>query len=153
MASGGKREGSGRKPLESNIEASKEKEAQKIAFSKMKQRILRSQDALLNAQMGLAQGFTFLYCITTNVKGIKSKPVLVTSQDTIEAYLAGELDGEPDEYYYMTTKEPDGKAIDSLLDRTHGKARQNIGIDGGEDDKPIAIKSVEEDLRNWGNTK
>lgn len=149
MAAGGKREGAGRKKLETKPEVI----AQKKAFEEMKKRILRSQNALLNAQLGVAKGLTFLYMISTNEKGIKSKPVLVTDKETIEAYLAGELDNEEHEYYYMTTKEPDTKAIDSLLDRTHGKARQNIGIDGGEDDKPIAIQNIELDLRDWGSKK
>ena len=29
----------------------------------------------------------------------------------------------------MTTQKPDNKAIDSMLDRTFGKARQNIDVD------------------------
>lgn len=145
MKNGGKREGAGRPKGETKPEVI----AQKKAFEELKKRILRSQNSLLNAQMGVAKGLTFLYMVSTNEKGVSSKPVLVTSQDTIEAYLAGELDNEEHEFYYMTTKEPDTKAIDSLLDRTHGKARQNIGIDGGEDDKPIAIQSVESSLRDW----
>ena len=145
MKNGGKRAGAGRPKGETKPEVI----AQKKAFEELKKRILRSQNSLLNAQMGVAKGLTFLYMVSTNEKGVSSKPVLVTSQDTIEAYLAGELDNEEHEFYYMTTKEPDTKAIDSLLDRTHGKARQNIGIDGGEDDKPIAIQSVESSLRDW----
>ncbi|MCX6822232.1 MAG: hypothetical protein NTW30_05660, partial [Candidatus Aenigmarchaeota archaeon] len=74
----------------------------------------------------VAKGLTFLYRITTTKKGIKSKPELVRDTATIEAYLADELDEEEDEYYFMSTKEPDTKAIDSLLDRVHGKPKQSI---------------------------
>lgn len=31
------------------------------------------------------------------------------------------------------------KLLQFFLDQVYGKARQNIGLDGGEDDKPIAI--------------
>lgn len=128
---------------------SPEKKAQQKAFEDMKKKILRSQNALLRAQIGVAKGLTFLYVIR---KGSK-KPQIVTDVEIIEAYLADELENDEDEYYFMSTKEPDTKAIDSLIDRVHGKARQNIGLDGGDDDKPIAIQSVEEELRSWGNKK
>ena len=135
---------------------SDEKKAQQEAFKELKMSVLRMQKSLINAQAGVAKGLTFLYVIRTEtIKGkqVRSKPELVTSQDTIEAYLADELEDAENEYYFMSTKEPDTKAIDSLLDRVHGKARQNIGLDGGEDDKPIAIKTVESELKNWANNK
>jgi hypothetical protein len=152
MALGGKREGAGRP--KGAIEPAKL--AQKKAFEELKMTILRAQKSLLNAQMGVAKGLTFLYVIKTeNIKGkiVKSKPEIVTNSEIIKKYLAKELDEEENEYYYMSTKEPDTKAIDSLLDRVHGKARQNIGLDGGEDDKPIAIKEVENELKNWASRK
>ena len=34
-------------------------------------------------------------------------------------------------------------AINSLLDRAFGKARQNIGLDGGAEDKPIVFMPAE----------
>ena len=152
MAAGGKREGSGR-PVGS---LSKTTLAQKKAFEDLKNTILRAQKSLLNAQMGVARGLTFLYVIKTeNIKGkiVRSKPEIVTNHEVIKKYLAEELDEEENEYYYMSTKEPDTKAIDSLFDRVHGKARQNIGLDGGEDDKPIAIKEVENELKSWASKK
>ena len=152
MKQGGKRKGAGRP----KGVVSDEKKAQQEAFKELKLSVLRMQKKLLNAQVGVAQGLTFLYVIRTievGKKQVKQKPELVTDQETIEMYLAGELDNEEDEYYFMSTKEPDTKAIDSLLDRVHGKARQNIGLDGGEDDKPIAIKTVESELKNWANNK
>lgn len=152
MKAGGKRIGAGRP----KGVVSDEKKAQQEAFRDLKLSVLRVQKGLLNAQVGVAKGLTFLYVIRTEtIKGkqVRSKPELVTNTDTIEAYLAEELEDEENEYYFMSTKEPDTKAIDSLLDRVHGRARQNIGLDGGEDDKPIAIKTVEEDLRSWASKK
>jgi len=135
---------------------SDEKKAQQEAFKELKMSVLRMQRSLINAQAGVAKGLTFLYVIRTEMikgKQVRQKPELITNQKTIEAYLAEELEDEENEYYFMTTKEPDTKAIDSLLDRVHGRARQNIGLDGGEDDKPIAIKQVEDELKSWANKK
>lgn len=125
---GGAREGSGR-PSGSTNKQTKERRAVEEA---MKDRIMRSADTLLNSQMNLAQGVQMLYVIKTDDKGKKEKPELVTDQPTIESYLAGELDEEQDEYYFITTERPDNRALDSLFDRTFGKARQNVTVDGGE---------------------
>lgn len=133
-----------------------EKKAQQAAFKELKMSVLRMQKSLINAQAGVAKGLTYLYVIKTEeIKGkiVRQKPEIVKDPKIIEAYLAEELDNEEHEYYYMSTEKPDTKAIDSLLDRVHGRARQNIGLDGGEDDKPIAIKTVEEDLRSWASKK
>lgn len=146
------KKGEGRKPGAVGLA----KRAQLKALEELKATILRVQRPLLHSQIGVARGLTYLYVIRTEEKNgrlIKSKPELVTNTDTIEAYLADELDNDGDEYYFMTTKEPDTKAIDSLFDRVHGRARQNVGLDGGEDEKPIAIKTVEDELKNWATKK
>lgn len=139
---GGVRPNSGR-PKGGENEATKEK---KKVEKEMKDRILKSVYSLLNSQMTVAHGVQMLYKITTNEKGIRSKPELITDQWTIEAYLAGEMDGKiednDDEYYFITTERPDTKAIDSMLDRVFGKARQSIGLDGGSEDKPISITGI-----------
>ena len=141
---GGKREGSGR-PEGAESQATKDK---KIVKEEMKQRIMRSKDALLNSQMNLAQGIQMLFKIETieikNKDGIvikneRQKPELITSQDEIENYLAGDYDNKDNVYYFITTEKPDNKAIDSMFDRAFDKARQNVGVDGGEEGKPINI--------------
>ena len=141
---GGKREGSGR-PEGAESQATKDK---KIVKEEMKQRIMRSKDSLLNSQMNLAKGCQFLFVIETikskdkdgKWKEEKKKPRIVEGQKTIESYLAGELNNEKDEYYFMTTQKPDNKAIDSMFDRAFDKARQNVGLDGGEEGKPIPLE-------------
>src|ERR1043165_6533784 len=62
---------------------------------------------------------------------------MLTSLEEIQAYLDDDVD--QDDYYYITTHTPDNKAIDSLMDRAFGKARQTIGLDGGGEGKPIPI--------------
>lgn len=97
------------------------------------QRVNEATDVLIDAQLSLARGTSFLYRIDKDEKGKNKKPELVTTQYEIEAYLRGDYDHDPDSYYYITTVKPDNKAIDSLLDRVHGKANQSIsGPDGKE---------------------
>ena len=103
-----------------------------LVLAEMKDRIGKIAQRLLDAQVSIATGQQFLYKIHTNKKGIKEKPELITDTSTIEAYLNGELNSdmeakggeESDDYYYITTKEPSNYALDSLFDRTFGKARQ-----------------------------
>lgn len=147
---GGRRPGAGRKKGGEN-QATKDR---KIAEKEMKDRIIRSKEALMNSQMNLAQGCQFLFVIETNRykdkngkwQESKSKPKIVEDQDIITAYLAGELDNGKDEYYFMTTQKPDNKAIDSLFDRTFGKPKQPL-VGGDDDDDPLVINI----LRNGNN--
>lgn len=98
-----------------------------LAFQRLRERVLNSADSLINSQMGIAKGLTFLYVIKT-IKGKRSKPRLITDQQTIEEYLAGDLENNGFEYYFMSTQRPDNKALDSLLDRTFDKSVQRTEI-------------------------
>lgn len=125
---GGKRPGAGRKPGGMN----KKTLEQRIVEEEIKQRVLGNAQRLIDAQFSLAQGCSFLYCIKTTKKS-KDKPELITNHRTIEEYLSGDLDNNNNEYYYITTEKPNGYSIDSLLDRTFGKAIQKtelVGKDG-----------------------
>ncbi len=120
---------------------------QAVAKSKFDQKVLRLQNRLLNAQASKAIGSQFLYKIekefVSTVKDNKGywknlAPKLVESEEEIFAYLEelaennGSLDNENDPqatYYFLTTKEPDNNAIDSLLNRVHGKAKESIDVD------------------------
>lgn len=97
---------------------------------------------LLNYQLTLARGQTFLYKIEINPKTKqKSRPILIEDQETIEAFLNDELNNEADEYYYLTAKEPNNQAIDSMLDRTYGRSvaiTQVQGAGGG----PLEVKVI-----------
>jgi len=137
---GGARQNSGR-PEGVKNKATLEK---KIVEEEMKQRVLRNSQRLLDAQLSLAQGCSYLYKTEKDSKGKNKKPELVVDPETIADYLDGEFgDGEnisdSAAYYYITASAPDNKAIDSLFDRALGKARQNIGLDGGEDGKPVGV--------------
>lgn len=143
MARGGKQPGAGR-PKGSLDKKTLE---QKAVLNAWKQRALGQAQRLLDAQLVLAYGQQFLFLITTNKKtGIKSRPELIEDVHTIRAYLNGELNSDikshPEsdaEWYFITTKEPDGRAIDSIMDRAHGKAVSTIaGPDGG----PVQVTVV-----------
>lgn len=108
-------------------------------MEEIRARVRRTAQVLLDAQYSIARGQQFLYKVTQYKSGQKSKPELITSEYTIRAYLNGELDNEENEYYFITTKEPVNQAIDSLLDRTFGKAVLNIDHTSGGKALPTPI--------------
>ena len=135
---GGKREGAGRAKGSMN-KATKE---QKIVEAEFKQRVLASMDKLINSQMNLAQGCQMLFKIHTETdskgKTTRNKPELVTCQDEIEKYLAGDYETDTEDYYFITTEKPDNKALDSLIDRVFGKATNKMEL-SGKDGKEIGV--------------
>jgi len=132
----------GGRPKGRKNDATLEKEAVLAAF---KEKTMKAADILFTSQLHLAKGQTFLYKIEKELqigpkggkKYVRSKPILVTDQAEIEAYLQNEIvegdvedENDPEAtYYFLTTKEPDNKAADSLLDRTFGKSAQVIEAD------------------------
>ncbi len=106
-------------------------EREKVAEA-VNQQIFSMARTLIIAQKGSAVGSQYLYKIKT-YKGQRSEPILVTSQDEIENYLRGDYDVDGDkhsdtEYYFLTTKDPETKASDSLLNRALGKAKEMIEL-------------------------
>lgn len=134
---GGARDGAGRKEGSENVET----KVKRVAKKELVNRIIKSKDNLLNAQMNLAQGVQMLYRIEKDEDGKQKKPELVIDQLEIEGYLAGEYEGQGD-YYFITTERPDNRALDSLLDRAFDKSKQPL-VGGDEDDNPISIMSYE----------
>lgn len=123
MGRGGKRKGAGR-PEGSLSQKTIDK---KLAEEQFTERVIKSVDRLFNAQINLAEGASYLYKIVETGEGAKKRRehVLVTDPEEIKLFLdehegiSGVVD---EEYYYITTKSPDNKAIDSLMDRAFGKA-------------------------------
>lgn len=102
-----------------------------IVQNEIQQRVLRSHGVILDSQMSLAKGNNMLFVIKSHMEGkkrVQGKPILVEDRATIEAYLAGELEDEEDEYYFITTKVPDNNAIKDLWDRTFGKPKETIDM-------------------------
>ncbi len=117
-----------------------------------RQKTMRAADILFNRQLKLAEGHMYLYKIEKEViigprggkKIVPKKPVRVTAEWEIEAYLMNELiEGqinEPeDTYYYITAEKGDTRALDSLLDRAFGKSTQILATED-EDCKQMPIQ-------------
>jgi len=123
MAKGGKQPGAGR-PKGRKDDKTLKKEA---IFKAVQDRIMRNAQRILDRQLALSEGCSYLMKMTTTNKG-KKKVAIVTDPSVITKYLDGTLDDEKEdkEYYYITADKPDNKALQDLLDRAFGKAPQSI---------------------------
>lgn len=127
---GGKRPNAG-KPKGIKHPKTLEKQA---VIRETQQRVYRNIDPLLNAQLANALGSQMVFRRDT-VKDSKGneKPVhtLVTDASEIKEILDS-TDGKGgragEDFYIITTVQPDNRAIDSLLDRGLGKAVQSIEV-------------------------
>lgn len=129
---GGAREGAGR-PKGSENEDTRQR---RLAELEYKKRVVGHIHDLFNSQFALAKGLSYMFRIdeTEDDKGKKTrKHVLVESVSEINDVL-DELDGSDsgtveDNYYYITTKAPDNKAIDSMMDRVFGRPKQSTVLE------------------------
>lgn len=132
---GGARPGAGRKP--GKMEAGTI--ARMKALEKYKKRVMSQTTRLLDAQLTLARGVTTLWRIPKEIEVKRNrqgeeyelekrgKPEMVTSQLVVAQYLAGDFEKDPKaDYFFITTDKPDNRALDSMLDRTYGKATQPL---------------------------
>lgn len=99
----------------------------------IKQRIFAHADELLNAQLSLAKGITHVFRIDEEeVNGKKvRKHVLVTDPEEIIDLLDAHEGGDGvvgESYYYISTKDPNSIAIDSLFNRGIGKPTDTLDI-------------------------
>lgn len=119
------------------------KSAIKKAFD---QRVMQVANPLFNAQARLAMGLSYLFRVDkyeartgkgqdVNIEYRKKPAVIVTDSNEIKEYIdnisQGKTYHEDDEceYYYIHTVKPDNQAIDSMLNRTFGRAKETIEID------------------------
>jgi len=106
---------------------------QKKAKELMNLMIIKKTAPLVRSALGLALGSRFVYRREPIGKN-KFENVLVTDPKEIEEALNCLEDGSVDKngkYIYITTKEPDMDAIDKLLSRPFGKAKESLEIDSG----------------------
>ena len=124
----------------------------KAALERFQARVRANIDPLFDSQLTLARGMSYLFRIDEEWEGKtkRKKHVLVTDPDEIIAYLDSQLDDVDDDgeqvYYYITTKDPDNHALDSLLDRTFGKAAQVIDHTGSVSIEDGDIRAMMTDL-------
>jgi hypothetical protein len=99
------------------------------------QRVMNAADTLFNAQLKLATGSQIVFRIdrTTSENGKpKEEHVHVTNPQEIKELLDEHDGGDGlvnDHYYYFQAVPPDNRAIDSLLNRTFGKAKETHEVD------------------------
>lgn len=135
---GGARKGAGR-PKGKMEKRSIEK---MMVKKEVENRIAKHAQKLLTAQLSVALGTQFLfmrYMIETPKGKRWSRFERVEDPDVMRQYLDGELKDRKTEYYMITAEKPDVGTIDSLLDRTFGRAPQNLNI---KDDRPDPIATI-----------
>ena len=155
---GGARPGAGR-PKGSMSAATKK--AMKVK-AQYEARARKHADRLLSAQLSVATGVQMLFVIHTDSKGVRRKPEMITDPATISRFLDenegvdGTLKSDTDkkdpeskskveDYYFMTTKVPDVRAINDILDRIFAKAPQSLDITTGGDkltQAPLIISDI-----------
>lgn len=127
-----------------------------IILNQYKQRVLLNVDPLINAQLTLAKGQTFLFKITKTKtpsgQWQRGRATRVTDEMEISMFLDGQLatGSDPDDtkdpnpvYYYITAQEPSLQAIDSMLDRTFGRATQSVDITSQGKPTPIFANIIQ----------
>jgi hypothetical protein len=144
MKNGGKRAGAGRKRGSKSTKTLEKAKVQE-AFE---QRVMANADKLFNAQFSLAVGTSKVFRIDEVGEGKDKKRIhsIVTDDEEIKAFLdehdggSGEVKGV---FYYITTAQPDNKALDSLLNRGLGKVKEThelTGKDGGAIEHRIEVE-------------
>lgn len=95
---------------------------------------------LIDTQSILAMGGIKVFCIHSHWEGsgktkklVKEKAVIVDDDEEIGKALdyefgEGEDPSDDTDYYFVVTKDPDNSAIESLLNRTFGKATENKNL-------------------------
>jgi hypothetical protein len=131
----------GGRPLGRKNNATLEKAAM---LERIRQRVYQSADILVDAQLSLARGTSYLFKADTDDDGKARKPILVTDPEEIAAYLCDDYNALETTYYYITTEKPENNAVNSLFDRAFGKAAQAIEL-GGPGGEPLAANLSEGD--------
>lgn len=158
---GGRQPGAGR-PKGKKNKATLEREAvQRI----VQQKLLRAAEKIISAQIGLGIGSQYLmridkeYVQTGKGKGFwrNKKPVIVNKLEEIEEFLEGAIkNGDAaDEseggaaYYFLTAKDPENGAIDSMLNRAIGKVKDAVEHSGTIG---FSLKQLAEEAENIDKT-
>ena len=157
----------GRPPGRKNnrtLELEKEALKQQEVKDEYQQRVMENVNGvILNAQLKLAQGLTYLWKIEKlAVKGPRGgtsykpqPPKIVEDVWEQQAYLMGQIDsfevdkGPGATYYYLTVTPPNPSAIRDLLDRTLHKATAPAK-DGDSKNSPVTANKIS--FQSYGKT-
>lgn len=137
---GGARPGAGH-PKGKKTKTVLEREAAAKVF---KERVAKNVDRLFNAQLDLAVGEKYLMLIETTGKGVNRKRTtsIVTDIEIIKRFLDEDLDNTETEYYFMTTKPANNQALEGMLNRSFGKAKESIDLTSGGQPMEALVKFV-----------
>lgn len=94
-----------------------------------RQRVCRLADDLLDAELTVARGVTFLF--RKPKSGKDRKVERVTDEETIKRYLDGELDSDEQDWYFIAAEKPDTATIRGMFDRTFDRPAQRHELTGG----------------------
>ena len=109
-------------------------------YKQVQQKLVERAMGLVDTQTIIAHGTIKVYKIVSHWEGsgknkrkVRGKPELVTDTEEIAAcidyeYGDGESPNDDDEYFFVSTQDPDNKAIQAQLDRVFGKAPQTIDV-------------------------
>jgi hypothetical protein len=148
----------GHKPMGGQLRVKKKKTIQKeMALEQLKQGILKELKPILRGALDSARGLTVMY----QKKKVKTKEgfkrigelVQVKDQARVEELLQGSCSG--DDWYYITTKDPNIQAIKELWDRSFGKVKESLeltGNEGGPIELGVVLKNkIDKIYGNSGN--
>jgi hypothetical protein len=135
MAKGGARVGAGRKPGKKEKHTI-EKEKARVLWEK---EMLKQMRPILQAQLVLARGSV----IMMQRRMIKGKRVGDFERVENESEIARLLnsDCQNDDFYILAPKDPNGKAIQDIMDRLFGKPKETMELSGKEGE-PIPLVVV-----------
>lgn len=138
------------------------------AIKRFRDNVAQHTDILYFDQLSLARGAQYLFRIdkewVKTGKGDKGfwrnkKPVKVTSPEEMMEYLTeladnnGDIADDTDEsasYYFLAARDPQNNAIESMLDRTYGRAKSELEVNvnlpkpiySGQSQLPEAKKKI-----------
>ncbi len=120
---GGKQPNAGRKKGGKNKNVLEREEA----LRQFRERVASSTNKIFEAQLNLAIGETYLMVIRTVGKGAKARreTEIVTNPHIIKDYFDGKLGESDEEYYFISTKPANNQALDSLMNRTFGRPKED----------------------------
>lgn len=132
---GGARAGAGRPKGRKNAATLERDEARKY----LSERVRAEITPLVRAHLEVAKGLVCMFA-----KGAFGQWVRVKDPEQIETMLntANKVMGE--DYYLLTAKDPDPRALKDIMDREFGKAAESVELTG-KGGGPVTVKFVDVD--------
>lgn len=134
----------------------KKTKEQEMEVELLREKIMDAKDPIFMALLGKALGSQKLFVIESykykdksgKWQSKKKKPRLIKDDSTIIDYLAGNLDHTDDEYYYITTIDPDTKSIELAMAYGYGRPKTTADVNVKQWSLSQAIVKVVNDLND-----